>query len=307
MNDFLPIDSGERAPQRLRRRALDLADDAVGRLGDIAAHPHEAVHDVRRRLKELRALASLLAAGRSEIELFRDAGRRLSAARDNKAALEAFDRLRETFAGEWAPRQFAKIRRALAARAADFVDPAVAGEVRDGLIRERGAIAAWTVDGMTRDELWAAIRRSRRRCRAAMDDAVSEPPSHERFHAWRKRTKTLWYQAQFFTSVGLADLEADAKSLRKLSRMLGDHHDLAVIDDLCSTQPELFGTQRYVNRFRKFVARRLRQLEATSEALGTELFAAPGRDWETRVRIDRRRIGPKRSLPQETTPAAVSA
>lgn len=290
------IDEGERAPQRLRRKALDLADETIRRLDGIASDGAKAVHDVRRSLKELRALASLLGARRADRALFRDAGRRLSAARDAKAAVEAFDRLREGFASEWKPREFAKIRRALKERATTSVDAITIDELRSMLAVERGRIAAWTVDEMTRDELWSSIRGTRRRSRRAMN-AAAEEPSPERFHDWRKRIKTLWHQSAFLASVGLADLDEDIDALHRLSRMLGEQHDLAIIDDLCRRTPEIFGTSRYVRRFRTFVARRLRELEATAEALGSEILADGGRKWEQRVRRERvrQRIGPKRA------------
>jgi len=290
MDEILVTDAGERAPQRLRQKALDLADDATRRLAEIASDGHKAVHDVRRRLKELRALALLLGSGRGEREVFRDAGRRLSAERDSKAAVEAFDRLRACFAGDWLPREFAKIRRALAARASGPVDVAIVDDLRNVLFVEHGQIAAWTVDEMSRNDLWSAVRRSRRRCRRAMDEAIEEP-SPARFHEWRKRTKTFWYHVRFLSEVGVAKLDEDADQLQKLSRMLGEHHDLTMIDDLCRRSPEVFGTDRYVDRFRKFVTRRLRQLEATAEALGSEILAGGARAWEARVTAgERQRI-----------------
>ena len=282
MNEFLVVEAGERAPQRLRRKALDLADDALGKLDAMTAGDPKALHDVRRRLKELRAMAALL--GQPDAEFFRNAGRMLSPYRDAKAAVEAFDRLRERFATEWTPRQFSKIRRALVARVPPSIDPQIGDDLRAALLVERGQIAAWAVDEMKREELWSAITRSYKRARRAMR-ATREEKTAERLHEWRKHAKIHWYHAQFFADVNMARFEPHTDLLRKLSRALGDHHDLVVIDQLCRDAPEAFGTPRYVKSFRSYIAKRLSDLEVDAESLGRDLFATRARNWEVRIRL----------------------
>jgi hypothetical protein len=287
----------------LRQKALDLVDAAITTLHENGPDRDKAVHDVRRRLKELRAVAELLRNrlprhGRSDRELFRDAGRSLASARDSKAAVEAFDRLREHYAGEWTPRQFLKIRGALSRRVASELGTQDAHMIVialiDALVTERRRVAAWPVDGMRQDELWDAIRRSYRRSRRAMSAAI-ETKSPALFHRWRRRVKTHWYHTQLLTRSGLAQLDERSKGLRKLSRILGNHHDLAVIDQLLDESPEEFGSPAYVKRFRGFVTRRMRKLEDDAQSLGAELFEERTRSWEAQTRPTRRR-GPKQAV-----------
>ncbi len=282
MNEFLVVEAGERAPQRLRRKALDLADEALAKLDAMTGGDQKALHDVRRRLKDLRAMAALL--GRPDVEFFRDAGRTLSPYRDAKAAVEAFDHLRERFATEWTPRQFSKIRRALALRVPPNIDREIGEDLRAALIVERGQIAAWPVDAMKRDDLWSAITRSYRRARRAMR-ATRQEKTAERLHQWRKHAKIHWYHAQFFADVSMARLDPHTELLRKLSRALGDHHDLVIVDQLCRDTPETFGSVRYVTLFRRFIANRLSELEVDAESIGRDLFATRARNWEVRIRL----------------------
>lgn len=311
MQEFQAVEAGERAPQRLRRKALDLADQAIATLDQIDSEGPKAVHDVRRRLKELRALADLLGA-RPDQDFFRGAGRRLASARDAKAALEVFDRLRERYADAWGTRKFMKIRRALAQRIPPNVDAQTVEQLRTAFIAERGQIAAWPVEDIRRDELWDAITRGYRRARRAMRTALDERTA-ELFHAWRKRTKDHWYHAQFFDEVGLARLEDYASALRKLSRKLGEHHDLVVLDQLCQRSPEMYGSTRYVRRFRGFVARRMKELESDTESMGSDFFDERARNWQVRVRLDaatpdvRLRVGPKKSPSRARRSSAISA
>lgn len=312
MQGLLVVEAGERAPQRLRRKALDLTDQAIAKVEQIAGNDPKAIHDVRRRLKELRALTLLLSsdlpeAGRAERNFFRDAGRELSTARDAKAALEAFDRLRERFADEWKPRQFQKIRGALAERVESNVDPDKMQRLHSELLVQRGRIAAWPVDEMRREALWRAITRSYRRARTAMETAIEER-TVEAMHEWRKRVKVHWYHAQFFSAEDLAKLEPYAELLRNLSRSLGEHHDLVLVDEACRRFPQSFGTYRYVQSFRRFVSRGLTELE---ERAGRELFEEKPRAWTRRVRqavsAERLRVGPKKAPQRAAARSAISA
>ena len=300
MTEFLIVEADERAPQRLRRKALDLSDQVIAKLD--GPQDSKSIHDARRRLKELRALTSLLGRGKGEARFFRDAGRELSAARDAKAALEAFDRLRERFASEWKPREFGKIRRALKARVDVETDPIAIESLRRSLIVERGRIAAWPVDEMHRDELWSALSSSYRRARRMMRRALRER-TIEAVHEWRKRVKMHWYHAQFLTMVSVCHLEVRNEALRRLSHALGDHHDLILIDEICRENPALFGSSRYVRHFHTFVARALTDLFATAEAAGDDLFGAPTREWVPGVRKaePRRRIGPKKAPQRQSS------
>jgi CHAD domain-containing protein len=227
-------------------------------------------------------MAALL--GQPDVEFFRDAGRTLSPYRDAKAAVEAFDRLRERFATEWTPRQFSKIRKALQQRVAANVEARIAEDLRAALLVERGQIAAWPVDAMKRDDLWRAITRSYRRARRSMRSARQEKTA-ERLHEWRKHAKIHWYHAQFFADVNMAKLEPHTDSLRKLSRALGDHHDLVIVDELCRNTQPAFGSARYVTLFRRFIANKLSELEVDAESIGRDLFATRARNWEVRIRL----------------------
>ncbi|HMC22196.1 MAG TPA: CHAD domain-containing protein [Thermoanaerobaculia bacterium] len=297
MKEFLVVEAGERAPQRLRRKALDLTDDAIAGLDQIRGSDPAAIHAVRRRLKELRALTRILGTS-SEEGFFRDAGRELAAARDAKAALEAFDKLQKRFKDDWKPKQFQKIRRSLSERVGPDVDAATIERLRGGLIVERGRIAAWTVDEMRRDDLWDAVARSYRRARRGMRNAVEER-TPAAIHEWRKRVKMHWYHDQFLAMVNLARLEPQIERLRDLSRTLGEHHDVVLVSDLCRRSPELFGSTRYVKSFQRFIERWLTELEDEAEHAGGDLFAEKPKAWIARVREEAssepRRIGPKKS------------
>ena len=237
----------------LRRHALDLIDEALAT---------DDVHEVRKRLKELRAVTDLLRArlphhGREDRTAFRNAARSFAGARDAEAALEAFDALGTT--------EFGEIRSALACRSAAFAD--VRG-VHDSLVAARRRVAAWPVDAMHDDDVFSAFRRSYRRARNAMA-AATEAGTPELFHEWRKRTKALWYEARLL-------FDDSANRLHKLSTLLGDHHDLAMLDHVLRMSPETYGDPIIVLRLLQLIAERMRDLEHHAVSLGEDLFLRRG-------------------------------
>ena len=246
----------------LRRRALDLIDEALA-LDD--------VHEVRKRLKELRAITDLLRSrlphhGREERTAFRDAGRLLAGARDAEAALEAFDAL--------GTEDFATIREALSRRRTSLPD---VHAIAQSLHEARRHVAAWPVEGMHDEEIWSAFRRTYRRSRKAMADVLQDQKP-ALFHEWRKRVKTYWAQARL---IG----DDSAKALHKLSTILGEHHDLAVIDQLLRESPETYGNPIQILRFLTLVAERMSDLEARAATLGHDLFSRRGPKRAERVQV----------------------
>ena len=95
MMEFLLVEADERAPQQLRRKALDLTDSLIAKLDANGPRDGKSIHDARRRLKELRALTSILRnalprGGKAERKFFRDAGRELSGARGATTPADAY-------------------------------------------------------------------------------------------------------------------------------------------------------------------------------------------------------------------------
>ena len=237
----------------LRRHALDLIDEALAT---------NDVHDVRKRLKELRAITDLLRSvlprhGREDRIAFRNAARSLAGARDAEAALEAFDNLGTT--------DFAEIRAVLACRTTHTTD---AGIVAAALVAARRRVAAWPVEGIHDDDIFSSFRRSHRRARNAMD-AATQAGTPELFHEWRKRTKALWYESRLLS-------DDSAKQLHKLSTILGDHHDLAMLDHLLRLSPETYGDPIPLLRLLTLIAERMHILESEAKHLGAGLLSRHG-------------------------------
>jgi CHAD domain-containing protein len=268
----LALQSSEPAPEGVRRIALEALDDAIARLegGEI--------HEARKRIKELRAIARLLGNKKELGAALRDVAHELASSRDAEAMIESFDKLRERFADEWGKRRFGKIRRALVNQRTTVDTTSAIASLR----ALRPAIEAWS-DRDDRFDLFArgllkTYRRSRRAMRAATNKHAPE-----QFHEWRKRIKDQWYQIQVIEGASPEILGGHARALHDLSRVLGDHHDLVVLRNTLRANP--VASPRLLRAFDRFVVSRMTELEEEADPLGRRVLCEKPKAWLRRLRV----------------------
>ena len=114
--------------------------------------------------------------------------------------------------------------------------------------------------------------RTYRRGRAAFKAARRDTTS-EHLHAWRKRVKDLWYQQQLLKDSWPGVMKAQAKEAKKLSKLLGDDHDLTVLAEHVE-DPEVH----------ELVAKRRAELLQEARALGRRIYAERPKAFARRCR-----------------------
>jgi CHAD domain-containing protein len=286
------LQPGEAVPDGLRRCAreqLDRAIDELSNRGD--DDPVEAVHDARKALKKAR---SLLRLGRGTLDpderrrdndALRDSGRRLSAARDAEVMLEATEELAERFAGRVPQAAFDAIRRHLVAERdparARLTESGLTGQVAEELRAVRSRIDDWTLhrDGWT--ALEPGLERSYARGRAALEQARRHP-TVENLHDWRKRTKDLWYHLRLLGPLAPGIVGGAAKDADKLSKLLGDDHDLAVLR--ATLERGAGDLEVDVDAVLDLIDHRREQLQAEAVPLGQRLYAERPKAFVARMR-----------------------
>jgi CHAD domain-containing protein len=245
----------------------------------------DAVHGARKDLKKLRTVVRLLREElgerryRDESRRFRDAGRALSASRDAEVRLKTLAALIEGGA-ELPPAAFAwrlalerDRARAKGAGGAAAIAEAVSLIGREGVDSWRLRAGGW---GM----IAPGVRRLYADGRLAMLHAEEEW-APESFHQWRKRSKDLWYVLRLLAPAWPQALEPAAEEAHRLSDVLGDHHDLALLrEDL--------DERRYGAETNSALAAAIaaRQDELASEAfpLGHRIYAERPKQFRRRLR-----------------------
>ncbi|HUY93525.1 MAG TPA: CHAD domain-containing protein [Pirellulales bacterium] len=234
----LKIDKSSKAG--VRKIVHEQLDDAIRGLESVGEERANQVHDIRVRLKKLRAALRLVRSaigGHYHVEnvCFRDAAHQLSQQRDVQAAQEVLamlaDRARregvdaaalETL--ESCRRRLDEEQQALAEQATSETWLRLAGMLRAAAER----VDAWTNEIRDFETIAEGLENSYRRGRRAMQCAL-ERPTPETLHEWRKQAKYHRYQVNLLEEAWPEAMKARGKSLKRLSDLLGDDHDLVVL------------------------------------------------------------------------------
>ena len=235
-----PLDPARPIAEAVRRSAAGLLDDALRRLDD-TQDLDAAVHESRKRLKEVRSLLRLfrttLVDGEGEAvrdranATLRDAARGLSGARDAAVAVKTLEKLKSQYADGLAVDAFAGLLHELRGRhgrIAAAVEGGAVDESRRAVAGVRGEVESWRVTWDGWNAVRPGLRRIYERGRSDFKDhAKGRHDDPESWHDWRKRAKDLRYAAEFLSS-GLSAGEGPAlvRAAKDLTDLLGDDHDL---------------------------------------------------------------------------------
>lgn len=271
----------EPVEEAVRRVAQEQIDQAIATVQDDAVGPHETIHEIRKRCKELRGLIRLVrpVIGDTyafENARFRDAAGTLSEARDATARIETYEALMERYSDEVDRRAFGPIRRALTMHRRDLVetldlDSRLAAFL-DEMQQARHRATSWSVEAEGFEALAGGLQKTYRRGRQAMEEAYAEP-TPENFHEWRKRVKYHWYHSQLLQRIWPSLMEPWTEAFHQLSDFLGDAHDLAIFRKAVLSHPERYGNMRSMSAFIGLLDRRRDELRCHANPLGQRLYA----------------------------------
>jgi CHAD domain-containing protein len=217
-------------PQYCRAALVRSVGAAAAHFPAPGAEAPKRVHDVRRTLKEARAIARLFLhcvgePARVTIAALAATRRQIGRARDLDVMAVRLERLAPPpEAAE--PLKAAILREREAAQRARRGLSATAPRARLGAIKKR--LEGWDLSAVSGDEIVAAVartyRQARRRGRVAF---VGDDPAA--LHAFRARVVDLRYQLALISCAWPEALNAQAEALDELREALGDHHDLHVL------------------------------------------------------------------------------
>ena len=276
--------SDESPSAGIERIALGRIDHALGELrGEGSATFAESVHEARKDLKKLRSVLRLVRdrigdeTYRRENARFGEAGRMLSGARDAQVKLETIDALRDR--SERMPTK-TNLRAFVRALERERRSHGRAGMKRDAVVERaaaeieagRAAVGEWAPAEDGWDLVAGGFARGYRRGRRWLRD-VHADPSAEHVHEWRKRVKDHWYHLRILRPMWPSELGVRADEIHRLSELLGDHHDLAVLAEDARGRRELFAREETLTDLLAAVEERQGELLARALRLGDLLYA----------------------------------
>ncbi len=275
------IKKGDASVQDAMRR---IADEQLGRaldeIDDANLDYAEKVHQVRKRCKKLRGLVRLVRPAFHGYEVenraFRDAARLISGMRDARTLIQTYDAVTAHFEDRIDRRDFAAIRARLTRDANRMRrDP----ETQDRMQRFRSEMkaarkraATWTLTDDGFDAIAGGLGRTHKRARLQMQKAWSIRDDTA-LHDWRKRVKYHWYHTRLVGGTLPAMMDPHADAFDDLSDVLGDHHDLAVLEARLRDAPEDFGASADLDAFGALIRDRKETLCDHAFALGRVALA----------------------------------
>jgi inorganic pyrophosphatase len=232
------IKPGRSFRKEIRRIVEAQLDKALRDLCRLGATADEAIHDVRKRFKRVRAVLRLVRGElgdqryRKENDALRDAAAAFSEVRNARVLVDAVDKLRKR-GGDVSSAAFDSLERFLKAKQRDTHERLARNvdamdELREAIENGRHHASDWSLPSNGR----RAIRRGlRSTCRAgcdALDDAERETTA-EHLHECRKQAKYFFHQVQMLERVAPLAVLKLAEQLHELEQKLGDDHDLGML------------------------------------------------------------------------------
>ena len=266
----------------VKRIAASQVKQAIGDLENTELNRHQAIHEVRKRFKKLRGLIRLVRTGLgdqySQINVwYRDAGRRLSRVRDAESMLESLAKLKTRF-DDCAYRElFEEMEKRFQARKQQLVEEWIdldqeLEQLCSELKSAHAAIEGWKLKGKPEKILRKGLQKNYQRGVEALAE-VHNNPSDELFHECRKRSKYYLYHLKLLRSIWEPILSAHLSELDRLNDYLGDDHDLAVMTQLLTSEPERFGASVDVDQLLTLIARQREEFQLAGVKLAELIFA----------------------------------
>lgn len=245
-----------------------------------ADEPDTAIHELRKHGKRIRSILLLTKSGMGletfvrTTDLVRSAAKRFSDARDARvlcdslANPEVFGEAGFDSVDLEPMRVWLSERHSAILRAPELTTEVAAAEVELAETAERLASVSWehcTEAGIK--EGWA--RNFERGCEARIRAGLTRHP--EDLHDWRKRAKCLSVHLQVMAGEFGGPVPSEKVTQADLlGSLLGEHHDLAVLDALLRGQPELDGPARQAVSER--IVERQIEIEKEGFELGSQVF-----------------------------------
>ena len=264
----------ESVAKAVRRLCCERLDDALETLDRSARL--QAVHEVRKEIKKLRSVLRLIRQDISkntyseQTKALRQAANLLTDFRDAQVKLNAFNGLVKHFSRKLPPHSFPEIRAALQQNCR-------AREKKLG----RSIAPLKTILSASKKRLddlkigakgWKAIAPGFKKiyCRGRESfETARRRPAPENFHEWRKRVKDLWHQLRLLCPARPRNLRDRARHLEKLGNLLGDDHDLFMLNEFIAGK---FSRAQNAKTLKELISTRQKKLRSAALKLGGRFY-----------------------------------
>lgn len=242
--------------------------------------PAELVHEARKAIKRMRALARLLRRELGESEFgrvnnsLRAAGARLAGARDAEVRLATLHALSARHPKALTPERVRPLDERLESERGEAIDPSERDAVLTDIATMRRQLARWNL--VERDfhalapGLQRIYREGRRRRRRVMRGGARNAQD---LHDWRKRVKSLYYALELLGGTKSKSARRAKRHANRLGDVLGEEHDLWMLRTYIKQHPDTLGDDDATrDALLRSIERRRARLRERALELGARLY-----------------------------------
>jgi CHAD domain-containing protein len=282
----------ERLPDGLKRVFREQIESALKLCRHPAKQRGVTVHEVRKHLKKLRAAMRLAvgAVGKNqyacEDRCVRKIGRLVSDLRDAQVRLQTLIQLRAETAKRSEESPFPRIEELLSLERESF-SAAFDGWQKQAipqLERVEARLLKWPLEDLTWKQICAAVAKIYKRGQRALAKTIDDPEP-EKFHAWRKRVKDLWYQLRILQPLNRVVLEEMAHDAEVLGELLGHEHDFDFLWARLERESGDEALRDELACLQKLIRKQGKRLRTNALELGRRFYAEPVKAFAKRISI----------------------
>src|SRR6266446_859838 len=250
------------------------------------------VHEVRKHLKKLRA-AMRLAVGEvgknqhaCEDRCVRKIGRLVSDLRDAQVRMQTLLQLRDETAKGPKDNPFPRLEELLSLERESF-SAAFAGWQKQAipqLERVEARLLKWPLEDLTWKQICGTVEKIYKRGQRCLAKTIDNPEP-EKFHAWRKRVKDLWYQLRILQPLNRVVLEEIAADAEVLGELLGREHDFNFLLTRLENERGDEALHDELMQLQKLIRKRGKRLRRDALELGRRFYAEPSKAFAKRISI----------------------
>lgn len=273
----------ETLQEGLKRIAVSLSHRLLSDLAVADSDRNVAIHDARKGCKLLRGLLRLIrpamiADFHTKDDRVRLASARLSTLRDTSVMVKTVQRLLKSRDVPLSRKQKMAIRRIF-----DKQEGMKCEQPNDGggqvsyflsdmqeIVRE---MFQWSFSSDISLAAKGGFEATYRRCMKLMKVSRNKP-TDENLHRWRKHVKYHEHHMRLLGSYWKGNVSKRSSRLARLAELLGDDHDLALIQEKVNARrtSQSTGHRDELSRFGKLISRRRIRLQTRAFKLGMKLF-----------------------------------
>ncbi|MBA4147061.1 MAG: CHAD domain-containing protein [Verrucomicrobia bacterium] len=273
---------GEGVAVGIHRLLQEQVDCSIQRFAE-CIHPGDSVHAVRKNIKKIRAILTLVRphfeskAYRRETEILREISKLLAPVRDTQVHLQTLKSLAAHLRIKRGDKSFAAIEHLLEMECRKvrkiFFSTHEDRKATKLLKAAKKGIAGLKIVKQKGD--WKLLSHGIRdtyKCGKKGLLTGQEEGGAEEFHEWRKSVKRLWYQMRLLSPAWPVVIQALNDELGRLGEDLGIDHDLFVLRTIIEELPASALSVKQREYLFRLIAKRQGELRREALSLGKRIY-----------------------------------